>query len=56
MAPSDEPTTFSGARLIIAGFVLAMANFIVVLDMTIANVSIPHIAGGLAVANNSATW
>lgn len=46
----------SGARLVIAGFVLAMANFIVVLDMTIANVSIPHIAGGLAVSSQSATW
>ncbi|KHK93111.1 DHA2 family efflux MFS transporter permease subunit [Novosphingobium malaysiense] len=49
-------TTFHGARLVLAGFVLAMANFIVVLDMTIANVSIPHIAGGLAVSTQSATW
>lgn len=55
MAPGEEPR-LTGVRLAIAGFVLAMANFIVVLDMTIANVSIPHIAGGLAVANNSATW
>lgn len=52
----DTPTTFSGARLVIAGLVLAMANFIVVLDTTIANVSIPHIAGGLAVSTQSATW
>ncbi|MCJ2188802.1 DHA2 family efflux MFS transporter permease subunit [Novosphingobium beihaiensis] len=49
-------TEFHGARLALAGFVLAMANFIVVLDMTIANVSIPHIAGGLAVSRQSATW
>ena len=49
-------TTFHGPRLVLAGFVLAMANFIVVLDMTIANVSIPHIAGGLAVSTQSATW
>lgn len=55
MAPGEEPR-LTGVRLAIAGFVLAMANFIVILDMTIANVSIPHIAGGLAVANNSATW
>ncbi|EHJ62241.1 MFS transporter, DHA2 family, multidrug resistance protein B [Novosphingobium pentaromativorans US6-1] len=39
-----------------AGFVLAMANFIVVLDLTIANVSVPHIAGGLAVSVSSGTW
>ncbi|WP_404480456.1 DHA2 family efflux MFS transporter permease subunit [Novosphingobium sp. BL-52-GroH] len=53
--PSAEPQ-FTGARLLLAGFVLAMANFIVVLDMTIANVSVPHIAGGLAVSNQSGTW
>ncbi|MET1755469.1 DHA2 family efflux MFS transporter permease subunit [Novosphingobium sp. RD2P27] len=40
----------------IAGLVLAMANFIVVLDLTIANVSVPHIAGGLAVSVSSGTW
>jgi len=50
----SKPLT--GARLILAGFVLAMANFIVVLDTTIANVSVPHIAGGLAVAVSSGTW
>lgn len=48
--------TFSGAKLLIAGFLLAMANFVVVLDMTIANVSIPHIAGGLAVSVSNGTW
>ncbi|MBS0394227.1 MAG: DHA2 family efflux MFS transporter permease subunit [Proteobacteria bacterium] len=35
---------------------LAVANFMVVLDMTIANVSIPHIAGSLAVSPNQGTW
>lgn len=53
---ADTPSTFTGARLVIAGLVLAMANFIVILDTTIANVSIPHIAGGLAVSTQSATW
>lgn len=51
---ASKPLT--GARLALAGFVLAMANFIVVLDTTIANVSVPHIAGGLAVAVSSGTW
>lgn len=55
-AGGEEPTTFTGAKLVLAGFVLAMANFIVVLDTTIANVSVPHIAGGLAVSVSSGTW
>jgi DHA2 family multidrug resistance protein len=52
----EEPKPLTGAKLALAGFVLAMANFIVVLDTTIANVSVPHIAGGLAVAVSSGTW
>src|ERR1700753_4246124 len=35
---------------------LALANFMAVLDLTIVNVSIPHIAGALAVAPNEGTW
>lgn len=35
---------------------LALANFVVVLDSTIANVSVPHIAGGLAVSPTQGTW
>ena len=45
-----------GAALIGAVLVLAMANFMVVLDTTIANVSVPHIAGGLAVSPSQGTW
>jgi len=56
MTQAEASTAFTGAKLLIAGFVLAMANFIVVLDTTIANVSVPHIAGGLAVSNQSGTW
>ena len=56
-APGTEgDTTFSGAKLLIAGFLLAMANFVVVLDLTIANVSIPHISGGLGVSVSNGTW
>ena len=40
-----------GGRLMLAAFVLALANFMVVLDMTIANVSVPHITGSLAVSS-----
>ena len=39
-----------------AAFALALANFVVVLDTTIANVSVPHIAGGLAVSPTQGTW
>lgn len=40
----------------LAAFVLALANFMVVLDMTIANVSVPHITGSLAVSSSQGTW
>jgi DHA2 family multidrug resistance protein len=40
----------------LAGFVLAMSNFMAVLDTSIANVTIPNIAGGLAVSPSEGTW
>ena len=49
-------TTLTGGALILAGFVLAMSNFMAVLDTSIANVSIPNIAGGLAVSPSEGTW
>jgi DHA2 family multidrug resistance protein len=45
-----------GAALLLAGFLLAIGNFMVVLDMTIANVSVQTIAGGLAVSPSQGTW
>jgi DHA2 family multidrug resistance protein len=51
-----EHRQLTGARLILAGLILAFANFVVVLDLTIANVSVPHIAGGLAVSASVGTW
>lgn len=51
-----EAQPLSGAKLIAAAFALALANFVVVLDTTIANVSVPHIAGGLAVSPTQGTW
>lgn len=44
-----------GTRRFAAGF-LALSNFIVVLDMTVANVSIPHIAGDIGVSLDQGTW
>ncbi len=46
----------TGAMLWVAGVLLALANFMVVLDITIANVSVPNIAGGLAVSPSQGTW
>jgi MFS transporter, DHA2 family, multidrug resistance protein len=45
-----------GSARLYATFFLALANFMVVLDMTIANVSVPHIAGSLAVSPSQGTW
>jgi DHA2 family multidrug resistance protein len=53
-APADQP--FTGALLWGTGFILALANFMAVLDTTITNVSVPNIAGGLAVSPSQGTW
>jgi DHA2 family multidrug resistance protein len=50
----DQP--LSGGPLWLAAVVLAAANFIAVLDMTIANVSVPDIAGALGISANQGTW
>ncbi|MBU6166769.1 MAG: DHA2 family efflux MFS transporter permease subunit [Alphaproteobacteria bacterium] len=50
------PAPLTGARLWTTAMALALANFVVVLDITIANVSIPSIAGSLAVAPSQGTW
>lgn len=40
----------------LAGLVLALSNLMVVLDLTIANVSVPHIAGNLGISADQGTW
>lgn len=40
----------------IAALMLTTANFIAVLNMTIANVSVPHIAGNLGATASQGTW
>ena len=51
-----EPGPLSGGRLVVATVALALAVFMNVLDISIANVSIPTIAGDLAVSSNQGTW
>jgi DHA2 family multidrug resistance protein len=40
----------------LGGILLAVSNFIVLLDATITNVSVPNIAGGLAASPSQGTW
>ncbi len=46
----------SGAKLVVGTVVLATATFMNVLDTSIANVSIPAIAGDLGVSPSQGTW
>lgn len=56
--PAAEPpfAQLSGGQLWLAAIMLAMANFIAVLNMTIANVAVPNIAGALGAATSQGTW
>lgn len=56
MTTIHYPTELRGGRLLAAALVLALANFMVVLDMTIANVALTHISGSLAVSTSQGTW
>ena len=52
--PDARPLT--GGKLLIAAFLIGLGNFLVVLDTTIANVSVPTIAGSLGVSSTQGTW
>jgi DHA2 family multidrug resistance protein len=45
-----------GAALAVTAFALAMGTFMQVLDLTIANVSLPTIAGNLGASTDQSTW
>jgi DHA2 family multidrug resistance protein len=53
---STEPPPMKGATLAITALALALGTFMQVLDSTIANVSLPTIAGNLGVSTNQGTW
>ena len=55
-AASSDNSFMSGVPLWLAGACLGLSNFLVILDTTITNVSVPNIAGGLAVAPDQGTW
>ncbi len=57
MATTIEPYNLLTPRQrVIGGLALGLANFMVVLDLTIANVSVPHIAGNLGISPSQGTW
>src|SRR5215470_7805919 len=51
-----EPAALSGATLALGTVALSLATFMNVLDTSIANVSLPAIAGDLAVSPDQGTW
>src|SRR3979409_2717936 len=57
---SAVPVTLAPPRVGINPWVIAitvtLATFMELLDTAIANVSLPHIAGGLAVSAEESTW
>ncbi|OJW49976.1 MAG: MFS transporter [Candidatus Accumulibacter sp. 66-26] len=54
--PPGEVVPLTGGMLWLAAIMLAAANFIAVLNMTIANVAVPNIAGALGAATSQGTW
>lgn len=55
-AAATAPAPLKGVKLLIVTMTLALANFMVLLDTSIANVSVPHIAGSLAISSSQGTW
>ncbi|HEU4627371.1 MAG TPA: DHA2 family efflux MFS transporter permease subunit [Steroidobacteraceae bacterium] len=53
---STERPALAGPALALVTLALALGNFMEVLDTTIANVAVPHIAGDLGVSPTQATW
>ncbi len=53
---AGETRPMVGAALAVTAIALAMGTFMQVLDSTIANVSLPTIAGNLGVSSDQGTW
>src|ERR1700755_1419945 len=56
MTAAADHAPLEGAALWVVAVLLRMANFIAVLDMTIANVSMSSIAGSLGISTSQGTW
>src|SRR3954463_4172229 len=55
MTPA-QPAPLTGERLALGTVALSLATFMNVLDTSIANVSLPSIAGDLGVSPEQGTW
>lgn len=55
-SPPQVDAPLTGGMLWAAAIILAVANFVAVLDMTIANVSVPNISGALGATTSQGTW
>ena len=56
MSDAAAPPPLQGSALAITSIALALGTFMQVLDTTIANVSLPTIAGNLGVSADQGTW
>jgi DHA2 family multidrug resistance protein len=54
--PKQPLAPLHGAQLAIATFGVSLATFMQVLDTTIANVSVPTIAGSMGISATQGTW
>lgn len=54
--PFGGNAPLSGGMLWLAALALAVANFVAVLNLTIANVAVPNIAGSLGATTSQGTW
>ncbi|MBV8800134.1 MAG: DHA2 family efflux MFS transporter permease subunit, partial [Alphaproteobacteria bacterium] len=55
-AAPEQAKPLTGGTLLCAALLIGLGNFLVVLDTTIANVSVPTIAGALGVSSTQGTW
>jgi MFS transporter, DHA2 family, multidrug resistance protein len=55
-SPAAEPPPLEGMRLLVGTAAMSLAVFMNVLDTSIANVSLPYIAGDLGVSPDQGTW
>jgi DHA2 family multidrug resistance protein len=56
MGDQTQDGPLKGGMLWLSAVMLAIANFVAVLDMTIANVSMPDISGALGISTSQGTW
>src|SRR5579862_4255362 len=52
----SNPVYLTGNKLVLLTFALSLGIFMNVLDVSIANVAIPTLAGNLAVSADDGTW